>query len=201
MHRLLIVLALLITAPAQADIYKCLKNGTTSYQAAPCDHASTASRVVGGKSGAVSAWPWSGLKYGASIEEVKGNIPGVKQEKGSHLYDGAIAMLRKQGVIVAGINFDASYFFKDGKFTQVNLAYQDMTNNEITLRNFEKLSSELRAKFGPEERRNVKNERWGISGKASWLVGSDKLWVSISPITGDTSLLTFGYNPARSRNR
>lgn len=194
MRKFSIALAFLMAGPAQADLYKCVNNGATSYQEAPCDRSSTASKVVSSRSGAGSAWPWSGLKFGASIEEVQKNIPGVKKEQGSHLHDGSKALLRKQDVVVAGINFDASYFFKDGKLTQVNLTGQDMANNEVTLRNFEKLLSEFRAKFGPEKNRNVKNERWGISGEASWSVGSDKLWVSISPVTGDTSLLSFGYN-------
>lgn len=112
MHKLLIALAFLIATPVQADIYKCVRSDAISYQETPCDRTSTASKVVSGNAGTGSAWPWSGLKYGATIEEVQKIIPNVKQEKGSHLYDGSKVMLKKEDVIVAGINFEASYFLK-----------------------------------------------------------------------------------------
>lgn len=132
-----------------------------------------------------------------SVDEVQRNIPGATQVNGSHLYDGAKELLSKKGVTVAGITFEASYFFKDGKLSQVNVNDRAMNKNEVTLLNFERLLSELRGRFGNEGQRNVKNENWGISGEASWSVGSDKLWASITPITADTSMLNFGYNLSR----
>lgn len=193
---LLIILALSLT-PVYADIYKCVKNGMISYQDFPCAPASRASRVAVDSSDAGPAWPWTGIKFGASVQDVQRNIPGVQQAMGSHLYDGSKALLKKQGVTIAGIIFEASYFFKDGKFTQVNLVDPDMNDNEVTHNNFERLSSELRSQFGPELKRNVKNERWGTSGEASWPVGNGRVWVSILPVTADTSQLSLGYKPSR----
>lgn len=197
MRETFLICALLFSASANAQIYKCIKDRKTTVQGTPCDRKSNASRAIGGYASVGSAWPWEGLKYGMSLDEVQRNVPGTTQVMGSHLYDGAKELLKKTGVTVAGITFEASYFFKDGRLSQVNVNDRTMNKNEVTLPNFERLLSELRARFGNEREKNVKNESWGISGEASWSVGGDKLWVSITPITADTSTLNFGYNLAR----
>jgi hypothetical protein len=131
-----------------------------------------------------------------SVDNVQRNVSGANQVSGTgtRLHDGARELLNRKGIVVAGMPFEASYFFKDGKLSQVNVNDPAMNGNQNTLRNFEKLVSELRARFGNEEKRSVKNEKSGLSGEAAWSVGRDKLWVNITPITADTAQLNFGYN-------
>lgn len=197
MRKLIPLLTLLVATSANAQMYKCIKDGKTTYQGSPCDSRSTASKASANVVRANAKWPWEGLKFGMSVEEVQRNSPGARQVAGSHLSSGAKALLNKPGVMVAGIAFEATYYFRDGKFAQVNVDDPAMNANEVTLRNFDKLLSELRVAYGQEEERKINKESWGVSGEARWSVGGDKLWVSISPITADTSRLNFGYNQAR----
>ena len=197
MQKLALIVALLITSSANAQIYKCVKDGNLSFQDTPCGRGSTVSLAIEDNATAGSALPWEGLSRGMSVAEVKRNVAGTSQVQGSHLSDGARELLIKRDVAFAGVPFEASYFFKDGKLAQVNVNDPELNKNEDTLRDFENLMSELRGRFGSEGKRAVKKESWGISGEAAWSVGLDKLWVSITPITADTSRLSFGYNFAR----
>lgn len=196
MQKRLLILALLAASSAQAGVFRCEKDGKASYQDSPCDASSTSSSVVVEDAASRSKLPWEGLRHGMSMEDVQRNMRGTTKVSGSHLADGALERLRKEDIRLAGFTFEASYFFHDDAFTQVNVNDNEVMDNEAIRSKFDKVSAALSAKYGQATNQDVRSETWGLSGKANWFVGGDELWLTIVPVTADTSMLTFGYRPA-----
>lgn len=195
MRVLFTALLILIAAEAHAQVYKCVKAGKTQYQDSPCDPSSTVAKVVA--SAGSSQMIWTGLKQGMTVDEVRQNVRNAKAGAEDRLFNGARELLRVEGVNVAGIAFNAGFFFQAGRFAQVNLSGPAMVGNKENLGNFDRVVADFRAKYGQESRNKVSNERFGLSADAEWLKEGGRVWVSVIPVTADTSMLNRGYVPAR----
>lgn len=87
MRRLLKIAAVLVTLfatsvypTAQAqEVYKCVKNGKTSFQSTPCE-GSSGSAVP--SRAATDGLPWENIRLGMSADEVKRIVGGVQAERG-----------------------------------------------------------------------------------------------------------------------
>lgn len=201
---LVLVLFSTVTCPqVQAQqVYKCVKDGKTAFQGNPCEAGSTSTSTQRPRAG--GGLPWEGLRPGMSADEVKRTVAGVRAEA-DHLANGAQLRLRNQGVIVAGIAFDASYYFdRDDRLSSVivqkvgetTIGLLNINANDSNLADYEKLISSFRTKYGAETSSTKKSKETGfpgLSASSDWSVEGGKVFVSISPLTATTSMLSLGY--------
>lgn len=200
---LVVFVALICPQTRAQQVYKCVKEGKTTFQANPCDAGSTSTsmrqpRVTGG------GLPWEGLRPDMSADYVKRIVAGVSAE-GDHLANGAQLRLRKHGVVVAGIVFDATYYFARNerlssvlaeKVGETTIGPLNINANDANLADYEKLILFFRTKYGAETS-STKNSNEtgfpGLSASSDWSVEGGKVFVSITPLTATTSMLSFGY--------
>lgn len=153
---------------------------------------------------AAGGLPWEGLRPGMSADDVKRTVAGTRAE-GDRLANGAQLRLRKQGVIVAGIAFDATYYFdRDEHLSSVvvekagetTIGLLNINANDANLADYEKLTSFFRTKYGAETSSTKKSKETGfpgLSASSDWSAEGGKVFVSISPLTATTSMLSLGY--------
>jgi len=139
---------------------------------------------------------WNGTEYGMSVEEVRKKIPEAKPGNGDRVVSGAEELLRLEKIIVAGTQFEVSFFFLKDKLTQVNFSTPQWGSNEENLLSFDRVVTEFRTKYGQETERTVSNQRFGLSANAEWVSGDTQIWVTITPVTAITSMLNLGFRPA-----
>jgi hypothetical protein len=182
------------------QVYKCVKNGKTSFQNVPCEEGSAStvqsSKPASPSGAAAGGLPWEGLRLGMSVDEVKRAVSGTREEEA-----GTRLRLQKQ-VTVAGIAFDVTYSFDaQGKqLVEVHAQKVDgateMSANDANLADYEKLKPLFRAKYGTEASSTMKNKETGFPGLAAdsrWSAESGRVFVAISPVTATTSNLFLGY--------
>ncbi|WP_374349900.1 DUF4124 domain-containing protein [Chitinimonas sp.] len=186
-------LMLALCTSASAQVYQCTKNGSVSFQEAPCEKDSTAKTLAIRNSGSSGIFT-AGLKTGMSIDEVKSKVAGTQAINSDRLFNGSVGKLGINPVNMAGGTFSAKFFFLGDRFFQVNLS-SDMTRNAENLKLFDKLCAELRSVYGPESSHKVDNKPTMLSADAEWSTASYWAFVSITPVTADTSLLTLGLRP------
>jgi hypothetical protein len=202
-----ILLAIASCPPAQAQqVYKCVKDGKTSFQATPCDGGSTSTAQPRPATG--GGLPWDGIRLGMSADDVKRTIAGVRAE-GDAVASGDQLRLRKQGVIIAGIPFDATYSFdRAGRLSSVyvektgdvRIGLLNINANDANLADYGKLTSYFRTKYGAETSSTMKNKETGFPGLSAgsyWSVEGARVFVSVSPLTATTSMLSLGYQSER----
>lgn len=211
MHRLsrtIVFLTCSLTAalPVHAQpVYKCTKAGKTIFQQVPCEGADIArtnapAPVPAPASGGL---PWDGLHSGMSSQDVL-RIAAGAQPEGERL-------LRRQGIVVAGVRFDAEYHFDaQGRLQAVfadkadgtQVGVLNLNGNEANQSDFERLATAFRAKYGTETGRSLKSKETGfpgLSASADWFADGAKIFISVSPVTATTSMLRIGANPVGQR--
>jgi hypothetical protein len=183
------------------QVYKCTKDGKTSFQQVPCEGADITKMAVPKPTG--GGLPWDGLRPGMAQDEFRRAVAGTQPE-GDRLF-------RKQGLVIAGVSFDAEYHF-DGqgrlqfvfadKSDGAKFGLLNLNGNDANQADFEKLTAVFRAKYGSEASKSLKNRDTGfpgLSASADWSVDGIRIFISVSPVTATTSMLRLGYNPARQR--
>jgi hypothetical protein len=221
MHRLsrtIVFLTCSLTAalPVHAQpVYKCTKAGKTIFQQVPCEGADIA-RInapapapvpvpapVPAPAPASGGLPWDGLHSGMSSQDVL-RIAAGAQPEGERL-------LRRQGIVVAGVRFDAEYHFDaQGRLQAVfadkadgtQVGVLNLNGNEANQSDFERLATAFRAKYGTETGRSLKSKETGfpgLSASADWSADGAKIFISASPVTATTSMLRIGANPVGQR--
>jgi hypothetical protein len=189
------------TAQAQ-EVYKCVKNGKTSFQSAPCEGGSISSLQARAATGGL---PWEGLRFGMSADEVTRIVGGAQAEGG-----GTKVRLSKQDVKIVGIAFNATYSFdRDKGLSSVFLEKVgdkvlslDINANDANLADYEKLRSFFRTKYGAETSSAIKSKATGFPGLSAhsyWSAEGGEVFVSISPVTGETSMMSLGYRERGGR--
>lgn len=187
-----------VTAPATIgqQIYKCVKGNQVIFQGTTCDpgHASSTQQTRT----TTSRLPWEGLRRGMSSEEVTRIVSGVEKSGDDP------RNLRKSGVVVVGIPFNANYNFDSSRQLvsvilensgDAKVGLLNLGGNEANLITYEKLVAFFRNKYGVEANRSLKSKETGfpgLSANTDWAIGEGKIFVSISPITADTSMLSLG---------
>ncbi len=200
----LVLFAAVICPQTQAQqVYKCVKDGKTAFQGNPCEAGSTSTSTPQPRA-AAGGLPWEGLRPGMSADDVKRTVAGARAE-GDRLANGAQLRLRKQGVIVAGIAFDATYYFdRDERLSSVvvekvgetTIGLLNINANDANLADYEKLTSFFRTKYGAATSSTKKSKETGfpgLSASSDWSAEGGKVFVSISPLTATTSMLSLGY--------
>lgn len=180
------------------QVYKCTKGAQTSYQSTPCSGTSTSvsSAPAGAPAGGL---PWEGLRPGMSLEEVRRITSAAPAPP-----NGSLLVLRKQGVFIAGMSFVADYTFDEfRRLLSVRLAAPAeqsvgllrMSSNDKNLAIYAKLTAFFHSKYGAETSSSMKNKDTGFPGLAAgteWSVDGGMLYVDISPVTAETSMLLIG---------
>lgn len=177
-------------------VYKCVKDGKTSFQESPCD----GTNVVQSKVAVVAArLPWEGIRDGMTRDEVK-RVAAIQEPPGQS----ATGKLHKKGVVISGVVFMVDYTF-DGNQRWVSMLAQPeqgntdslhMNGNDANFSAYEKVATFLRSKYGAEKHRSLKNKDTGfpgLSASSDWVVGGGKLFITIIPVTATTSSLHLGY--------
>lgn len=189
------MLAIAPTAISQ-PIYKCVKAGKTSFQESPCEGSNAIPTSV---RSLTARLPWEGVRLGMSVDDVK-RITAIqdKPEKDAQ------ARLRKRGVMISGIPFDATFEFdSSGKFVSA-IAHPaqgtsdtlHINDNDVNFADYQKLVSFLRSKYGAETSEPLKNKDTGfpgLSAGAHWVVDGGRVFVTIIPVTATTSTLHLGF--------
>lgn len=173
-----------------------MKGGQVSFQGTPCDSGHVATTLQ--TRATTGGLPWEGLRHGMLPEEVK-RIASAAEAPG-----GATRNLRKSGVVVVGIQFNAVYHFNiSGQLESVilekpgdfNMGLLRLDGNEANLKAYEKVVSFFRNKYGEEANHSLKSKDTGfpgLSAKPEWKISEGTIFVSIVPITADTSMLSLG---------
>jgi hypothetical protein len=119
---------------------------------------------------------WNGTNYGMSVDEVRATVPkAIAPDKPNRLADGAQELLRLTNVEIVGKTFDAQFFFRNGRLSQVTLSLEKgHTFHQATL-TLNALSDALRAKYGREI--SHENDRTAALNRitATWLSGKTNI--------------------------
>lgn len=135
---------------------------------------------IGTKAHAQSLWKNS--NYGMTKQQVQSAFPeAVTPEKASVLYGGETALLTIKEIEMAGRMFNALFYFKDSKLTQVSLNLQDSNDAKSIAR---ALYNALKAKYGPE----LGVETSTTSRTVTWLSGKTNIILNYSNHFGYISL-------------
>lgn len=197
-------LAAFASSAFSQPVYKCVKDGKTTFQESPCDGSNVIQSKV---AGIATRLPWEGIRDGMSRDEVK-RITAIQDPPGQ----GATGKLHKKGVMISGVAFIVEYTFDgNGRWTSM-LAQPEqgstdalhMNGNDANLATYEKVATFLRGKYGAEKNRSLKNKDTGfpgLSASSDWVVGGGKLFVAVIPVTATTSSLHLGFQSPRSGRR
>lgn len=184
MLTLLAALAGYAPRQAQAQIYQCVLEGKTTFQGLPCDPGSTSRQLM-----AVTPQKmvWDDLRPGMSVEEIQKKLPAAVPTESDRLANGDKALLRIDNLRLAGNTLNATLFFNNARFTQINLAGPMATGNSVNLAAARKITEEFRLKYGRESLQTATN--W------EWLNQRGKIWVTLVPVGANTSMLSVGFKP------
>lgn len=196
MRKNLLLVCLLVCASAvYADMYKCTtSNGSTAFQDAPCANESKSQKLE--SSAAAGGLPWSGLKLGMSREQISRTLPGVNL-----VSDGADGLNMANGASIAGFKFhEAGYAFSGGALYKITLV-SEYFDNALVAKGFEKISALFNQQYGASHEERKFERKWsGLFGSWTWRgPNGGEVYLSVSPVTADSSMLLTGYKSAGSR--
>ncbi|MDO4904671.1 MAG: hypothetical protein Q4A16_03835 [Lautropia sp.] len=188
----------LLTSPVQARIHKCTVGGQVAFQEMPCAADSGMTEVKSSTAGS-QEYPWSGLRAGMSVEEVRSMVPGATEPgKRGGLANGAVARLERP-VSISGVSFVATYYFLNGRYYQVNIGRADgiYANAEVQS-DYEKVEPVMLRAFGkPARQVRLEQTSMQLKGRMEWAgAGNQRIWLSITPVSSSRSMMTFGHRPA-----
>ncbi len=188
----------LMSSSAHARIYKCIVGGSTTFQQLPCA-AEAQTTEVKLSLGSSQEYPWSGLRAGMSVDEVRAQVAGARSpSRAGRLANGAVARLEKP-VSVAGVPFVAVYYFLQGRYYQVNVSRAEVAyGNDAVRVDYEKVEPVMLRAFGvPGKQVRLEQTRAQLKGKVEWEGARNQwTWLAITPVTSELSMLTFGHRPA-----
>lgn len=137
---------------------------------------------------------WNGTTYGMSPAKVKSIVPNASkpEESPGALSGGSIELLRLSGVEIVGHTFNASFYFKDSKLSQVTLSAAEELPFSSRVRTFESLTEALRVKYGKELSSRASG---GVlpTMEANWQSGKTNISVLLMGMGDSGSLLNVNY--------
>lgn len=192
---LLWTLTLALPGIAQAQVYRCEVGGKVEYQQHPCaDAARQSSKLMAAPASKPELWT-AVLTQGMTPEQVRQAVPQARPGGNDSLKNGARQLLRMEPTTVAGLDFDAKFFFLNDKFLRVNFSGPMNVDNEVNLRAFDKIAEIFQSRYGAPANRKVSNARHGLSARAEWNLRQGEVWMIISPVSANTSSINFGFLP------
>lgn len=137
---------------------------------------------------------WSGTTYGMSPAKVKSTVPNAVKpdDKPGELAGGSLELLRVNGIDIVGQTFNASFFFKDSKLTQVTLSAVDEMSFTGRIETFESLTEALRVKYGKELSRSASTSGLATMD-ANWQSGKTNISVFMMEMGKGKSILNINY--------
>lgn len=144
---------------------------------------------------------WKNTHAGMSLEAVKGQFPkAARPAAPTDLRDGSRELLRLSSVTVQDHTFDALFFFRQKKLTQVSLELQEKGGAVFGLQTFRGIKTAFDAKYGPpddEQNQDFDAPTGPASFRlASWRSGRTLITLSYATAAGRLQLLNIAYRPA-----
>jgi hypothetical protein len=137
---------------------------------------------------------WPSAKYGMSVPEVMKAVPEAKPSPhGSKLVTGAREELRIERVPLAGRSFVAELYFSQGQLVQVLLSLPEWGSNNQNTAAFKDLVKAFSAQYGQNFSQSINAAGSGLSANAEWRSSGENIFISIAPVTQDTSMLNVGF--------
>lgn len=143
---------------------------------------------------------WGKTEYGMTIEQVTAVLPDAKPPQNPRRLDaGDEEKLRIENIDLVKRKFSASFFFADGKLTQVYLTIQDGLNRREVFAAFDALTEALRAKYG-REISHSKKENVTKHGVAAWMSGRTNINLAAISVTDADGILNVVYQVQIARD-
>jgi hypothetical protein len=100
---------------------------------------------------------WRGTRYAMTVEEVLAQVPEASRAvEPDSLGSGDKGILEIPVVEIANEPFEATFFFRDNRLTQVTLGLKDKKPFSMASLDFESVLDALRVKYGKEQSVAVK---------------------------------------------
>ncbi len=208
----------LLSASAQAQIYKCSTGGRTTFQAIPCDDDGRTRQQMLDEQGRTRAptsrmpMPWDELKLNMSVDEVKRLMPGAAEASGILSQpNGAQGLLKHEKVRFGHRDYEATYFFLDGAFDRVTYALPGIWRPlPQALEGYAEVYQQLVARYGqPSDSSESRESDESAEKRAVWnLPNGDRVVVGVAGVTRDVEasmggalpqgavVLAVGYTPS-----
>lgn len=113
---------------------------------------------------------WREAYYGMTVGDILAAFPAAREPtEQSNLHDGASAALELPDIALAGDRYNALFYFRNARLTQVTLACQD----PATIAAGKELLTLLRARYGPEISLSLPDDgAFMLMLQAEWLTGN-----------------------------
>ncbi len=147
---------------------------------------------------------WKEAQVGMSLEATQRQFPkAMRPSSPTQLGDGSRELLRLPNANVQGHAFDALFFFKKGKLTQVSLELQEQGGAVFALQTFRSIKAAFDAKYGaPDGEENQQfNAPTGPAAfrTASWRSRRTLITLSYATAAGRLVVLNVAYRLATDR--
>jgi hypothetical protein len=136
---------------------------------------------------------WGGADYGMSVSQVRSAVKGaVTPDKPGHLGDGAEELLKVANVEIVNQRFDAHFYFKGQKLSQVTLSLIPEREFHGLMLVFDSLTDALRSKYGQEISRNISRGTLNRAD-ATWMSGRTNINVFVLSVSDTSGVLNINY--------
>jgi hypothetical protein len=147
---------------------------------------------------------WKDTQVGMSLQSIQKQFPkAARPSQPTQLADGSRELLRLSDTDVQGHVFDALFFFRQGKLTQVSLELQEHGGAVSALQTFRSLKTAFDAKYGApdeEQDRNFDAPTGPASFRsASWRSGRTWITLSYATAAGKLIVLNVAYRLTKDR--
>lgn len=147
---------------------------------------------------------WKESRAGMSLEAIQGQFPqAIRPSAATQLGDGSRELLRLPRTLVQDRAFDALFFFKQGKLTQVSLELQEQGGAVFALQAFRSIKAAFDAKYGaPDGEENQQFEAPtgpATFRSASWRSGRTLITLSYATAAGRLIVLNVAYRLAADK--
>ncbi|KRA16805.1 hypothetical protein ASD69_08585 [Lysobacter sp. Root604] len=147
---------------------------------------------------------WKDTQAGASLRTIQQQFSGAAHPTSpTMLADGSRELLRLPNTPAQGHAFDALFFFKQDRLTQVSLELQEKGGAVFALQTFRDLKSAFDAKYGApdDEQDQTFDTATGTATfrSASWRSGRTLITLSYATAAGKLVVLNVAYRLAAER--
>jgi hypothetical protein len=147
---------------------------------------------------------WKDSQVGMSLQATQKQFPkAIRPSAPTQLGDGSRELLRLQNAIVQDHAFDALFFFKQGKLTQVSLELQEQGGAVFALQTFRGIKAAFDAKYGApdgeEDQQFDAPTGPATFRSASWRSKQTLITLSYATAAGRLVVLNVAYRLATDR--
>lgn len=147
---------------------------------------------------------WKDSQVGMSLAAIQRQFPkAIRPSTPTQLRDGSRELLRLSNASVQDHVFDALFFFKQGKLTQVSLELQEQGGAVFALQTFRGIKAAFDAKYGApdgeEDQQFDAPTGPATFRSASWRSGRTLITLSYATATGRLVVLNVAYRLATDK--